>query len=85
MSLKVCHCHHTEESDDDAGYLDVMVSEVKHPPPQLSPMPKGLSTQQIIRRHIVGSIVQSERSYVDSLKRILVVSDLHCSFFQHLI
>ncbi|XP_070963994.1 rho guanine nucleotide exchange factor 10-like protein isoform X2 [Oncorhynchus clarkii lewisi] len=61
-----------EESDDDAGYLDVMVSEVKHPPPQLSPMPKGLSTQQIIRRHIVGSIVQSERSYVDSLKRILV-------------
>ncbi|XP_031659508.1 rho guanine nucleotide exchange factor 10-like protein isoform X4 [Oncorhynchus kisutch] len=62
----------TEESDDDAGYLDVMVSEVKHPPPQLSPMPKGLSTQQIIRRHIVGSIVQSERSYVDSLKRILV-------------
>uniref|UniRef100_A0A8C7K7U7 Rho guanine nucleotide exchange factor 10 like n=1 Tax=Oncorhynchus kisutch TaxID=8019 RepID=A0A8C7K7U7_ONCKI len=70
-SLKVCHCHHTEESDDDAGYLDVMVSEVKHPPPQLSPMPKGLSTQQIIRRHIVGSIVQSERSYVDSLKRIL--------------
>uniref|UniRef100_A0A674BAH2 Rho guanine nucleotide exchange factor 10 like n=1 Tax=Salmo trutta TaxID=8032 RepID=A0A674BAH2_SALTR len=37
----------------------------------LSPMPKGLSTQQIIRRHIIGSIVQSERSYVDSLKRIL--------------
>uniref|UniRef100_A0A8C7KAI6 Rho guanine nucleotide exchange factor 10 like n=1 Tax=Oncorhynchus kisutch TaxID=8019 RepID=A0A8C7KAI6_ONCKI len=62
----------TTGNDDDAGYLDVMVSEVKHPPPQLSPMPKGLSTQQIIRRHIVGSIVQSERSYVDSLKRILV-------------
>ncbi|XP_029579260.1 rho guanine nucleotide exchange factor 10-like protein isoform X2 [Salmo trutta] len=62
----------TEESDDDAGYLDVTVSDVKHPPPQLSPMPKGLSTQQIIRRHIIGSIVQSERSYVDSLKRILV-------------
>uniref|UniRef100_A0A4W5QA31 Rho guanine nucleotide exchange factor 10 like n=1 Tax=Hucho hucho TaxID=62062 RepID=A0A4W5QA31_9TELE len=62
----------TEESDDDAGYLDVAVSEVKHPPPQLSPMPKGLTTQQIIRRHIIGSIVQSERSYVDSLKRILV-------------
>lgn len=62
----------TEESDDDAGYLDVTVSDVKHPPPQLSPMPKGLTTQQIIRRHIIGSIVQSERSYVDSLKRILV-------------
>uniref|UniRef100_A0A674BA70 Rho guanine nucleotide exchange factor 10 like n=1 Tax=Salmo trutta TaxID=8032 RepID=A0A674BA70_SALTR len=62
----------TTGNDDDAGYLDVTVSDVKHPPPQLSPMPKGLSTQQIIRRHIIGSIVQSERSYVDSLKRILV-------------
>uniref|UniRef100_A0A4W5QA69 Rho guanine nucleotide exchange factor 10 like n=1 Tax=Hucho hucho TaxID=62062 RepID=A0A4W5QA69_9TELE len=62
----------TTGNDDDAGYLDVAVSEVKHPPPQLSPMPKGLTTQQIIRRHIIGSIVQSERSYVDSLKRILV-------------
>ncbi|KAL1021346.1 hypothetical protein UPYG_G00012080 [Umbra pygmaea] len=61
----------TEENDDDAGYLDVTVSEMKHPPPQLSPMPEGLNTQQIIRRHILGSIVQSERSYLDSLKRIL--------------
>ncbi|XP_010874041.2 rho guanine nucleotide exchange factor 10-like protein isoform X4 [Esox lucius] len=61
----------TEENDDDAGYLDVTVSEVKHPPPQLSPMPEGLSPQQVIRRHILGSIVQSETSYVDSLKRIL--------------
>ncbi|OXB78081.1 UNVERIFIED_CONTAM: hypothetical protein H355_007223 [Colinus virginianus] len=26
---------------------------------------------QVVRRHILGSIVQSERSYVDSLKRIL--------------
>ncbi|NWY48987.1 ARGAL protein, partial [Sylvia atricapilla] len=28
---------------------------------------------QVLRRHILGSIVQSERSYVDSLKRILQV------------
>ena len=35
------------DSDDDAGYLDVTVSEVKHPPPQLSPMPEGLTTQQV--------------------------------------
>lgn len=34
-------------------------------------MPPGLSPQQIIRRHILSSIVQSERSYVESLKRIL--------------
>ncbi|XP_051895399.1 rho guanine nucleotide exchange factor 10-like protein isoform X2 [Pristis pectinata] len=57
--------------EDDAGYLDVQVSDSKHPPPELSPMPPGLSPQQIVRRHILSSIVQSERSYVESLKRIL--------------
>uniref|UniRef100_UPI00398F8204 rho guanine nucleotide exchange factor 10-like protein n=1 Tax=Pristiophorus japonicus TaxID=55135 RepID=UPI00398F8204 len=57
--------------EDDAGYLDVQVSDSKHPPPELSPMPAGLSPQQIVRRHILSSIVQSERSYVESLKRIL--------------
>ncbi|XP_062889348.1 rho guanine nucleotide exchange factor 10-like protein isoform X1 [Mobula hypostoma] len=57
--------------EDDAGYLDVPVSDSKHPPPELSPMPPGLSPQQIVRRHILSSIVQSERSYVESLKRIL--------------
>lgn len=30
---------------------------------------------QVVRRHILGSIVQSERSYVESLKRILQVGD----------
>ncbi|XP_069775092.1 rho guanine nucleotide exchange factor 10-like protein isoform X2 [Narcine bancroftii] len=57
--------------EDDAGYLDVQLSDSKHPPPELSPMPPGLSPQQIVRRHILSSIVQSERSYVESLKRIL--------------
>uniref|UniRef100_A0AAY5F2W9 DH domain-containing protein n=1 Tax=Electrophorus electricus TaxID=8005 RepID=A0AAY5F2W9_ELEEL len=59
------------DEEDDSGYLDVTVSDVKHPPPQLSPMPEGLNSQQIVRRHILGSIVQSEISYLDSLKRIL--------------
>uniref|UniRef100_A0A8B9JUU2 Rho guanine nucleotide exchange factor (GEF) 10-like b n=1 Tax=Astyanax mexicanus TaxID=7994 RepID=A0A8B9JUU2_ASTMX len=59
------------DTEDDSGYLDVTVSEVKHPPPQLCPMPEGLNSQQIVRRHILGSIVQSEISYLDSLKRIL--------------
>ncbi|XP_072521490.1 rho guanine nucleotide exchange factor 10-like protein isoform X3 [Salminus brasiliensis] len=62
---------HAVEAEDDAGYLDVIVSEAKHPPAQLGPMPEGLSSQQIIRRHILASIVQSERSYLGSLKRIL--------------
>ncbi|XP_031423207.1 rho guanine nucleotide exchange factor 10-like protein isoform X2 [Clupea harengus] len=61
----------SEDAEDDAGYLDVTVSEAKHPPPQLGPMPDGLTSHQIVRRHILGSIVQSERSYLESLKRIL--------------
>lgn len=36
-----------EDVEDDAGYLDVAVSEVKQPPAQLSPMPEGLSSQQV--------------------------------------
>ncbi|XP_035237002.1 rho guanine nucleotide exchange factor 10-like protein isoform X2 [Anguilla anguilla] len=74
MMRKVSFLHKKdtlEETEDDAGYLDVNVSEYKHPPPQLSPMPEGLSSQQVVRRHILGSIVQSERSYLESLKRIL--------------
>uniref|UniRef100_A0A8D3DU60 Rho guanine nucleotide exchange factor (GEF) 10-like a n=1 Tax=Scophthalmus maximus TaxID=52904 RepID=A0A8D3DU60_SCOMX len=59
------------EEEDDAGYLDVAVSEMKHPPPQLSPMPEGLTTHQVVRRHILSSIIQSERSYLESLRRIL--------------
>nr|XP_023697300.1 rho guanine nucleotide exchange factor 10-like protein isoform X2 [Paramormyrops kingsleyae] len=61
----------SEDVEDDAGYLDVMVSDLKHPPAELGPMPEGLSSQQVVRRHILGSIVQSERSYLESLKRIL--------------
>ncbi|KPP73385.1 hypothetical protein Z043_107540 [Scleropages formosus] len=71
---KVPFLHRKDNSDqaeDDAGYLDVMLSEVKHPPPELGPMPEGLSSQQVLRRHILGSIIQSERNYLESLKRIL--------------
>ncbi|KAM6108892.1 LOW QUALITY PROTEIN: rho guanine nucleotide exchange factor 10-like protein [Pterocles gutturalis] len=60
-----------DSEEEDTGFLEVTVSDVKHPPPELGPMPEGLSPQQVVRRHILGSIVQSERSYVDSLKRIL--------------
>ncbi|XP_073679114.1 rho guanine nucleotide exchange factor 10-like protein isoform X2 [Garra rufa] len=68
LSKKDC----TDDTEEDSGYMDVTVSELKHPPPQLSPMPEGLSSQQVVRRHILGSIIQSERSYLDSLKRILL-------------
>uniref|UniRef100_A0A8C8S319 Rho guanine nucleotide exchange factor 10-like protein n=1 Tax=Pelusios castaneus TaxID=367368 RepID=A0A8C8S319_9SAUR len=72
---KVTFLHRKEapgdSEEEDMGFLEVTVSDMKHPPPELSPMPDGLSPQQVVRRHILGSIVQSERSYVDSLKRIL--------------
>lgn len=38
------------EGKDDAGYMDVSVCELKHPPPQLCPMPVGLSSQQVCVR-----------------------------------
>uniref|UniRef100_A0A8C3LDP4 Rho guanine nucleotide exchange factor 10-like protein n=1 Tax=Chrysolophus pictus TaxID=9089 RepID=A0A8C3LDP4_CHRPC len=72
---KVTFLHRKEvpgdSEEEDTGFLEVTVSEMKHPPPELGPMPTGLSPQQVVRRHILGSIVQSERSYVESLKRIL--------------
>ncbi|XP_053566340.1 rho guanine nucleotide exchange factor 10 isoform X2 [Bombina bombina] len=37
----------------------------------MSPMPAGLSQQQVVRRYILGSIVESEKNYAESLKRIL--------------
>uniref|UniRef100_A0A8C2K8F1 Rho guanine nucleotide exchange factor (GEF) 10-like b n=1 Tax=Cyprinus carpio TaxID=7962 RepID=A0A8C2K8F1_CYPCA len=72
MMRKVSFLSKKDCTEEDSGYLDVTVSEIKHPPPQLSPMPEGLSSQQVVRRHILGSIIQSERSYLDSLKRILL-------------
>ncbi|NWX24575.1 ARGAL protein, partial [Aegotheles bennettii] len=72
---KVTFLHRKEapgdSEEEDTGFLEVTVSDMKHPPPELGPMPEGLSPQQVVRRHILGSIVQSERSYVASLKRIL--------------
>ncbi|XP_010139706.1 PREDICTED: rho guanine nucleotide exchange factor 10, partial [Buceros rhinoceros silvestris] len=37
----------------------------------ITPMPKGLSQQQVVRRRILCFIVDSEKNYVDALKRIL--------------
>ncbi|KAK2898072.1 rho guanine nucleotide exchange factor 10-like protein isoform X2 [Channa argus] len=59
------------EVKDDEGYMNVSVCELKHPPPQLCPTPEGLSSLQVVRRLILSSIVQSESSYLNSLRRIL--------------
>ncbi|NP_001414676.1 rho guanine nucleotide exchange factor 10-like protein isoform X2 [Rattus norvegicus] len=60
-----------DSEEEDMGLLEVGVTDIKPPAPELGPMPEGLSPQQVVRRHILGSIVQSEGSYVESLKRIL--------------
>ncbi|XP_034358263.1 rho guanine nucleotide exchange factor 10-like protein isoform X2 [Arvicanthis niloticus] len=60
-----------DSEEEDMGLLEVGVTDIKPPALELGPMPDGLSPQQVVRRHILGSIVQSEGSYVDSLKRIL--------------
>uniref|UniRef100_A0A8C5B8W9 Rho guanine nucleotide exchange factor 10 n=1 Tax=Gadus morhua TaxID=8049 RepID=A0A8C5B8W9_GADMO len=39
--------------------------------PVLGPAPEGLSQQQLVRRCILGSILESEKNYLDALKRIL--------------
>ncbi|XP_037684294.1 rho guanine nucleotide exchange factor 10-like protein isoform X3 [Choloepus didactylus] len=60
-----------DSEEEDMGLLEVSVTDIKPLAPELGPMPDGLSPQQVVRRHILGSIVQSEGSYVESLKRIL--------------
>ncbi|XP_062946177.1 rho guanine nucleotide exchange factor 10 isoform X4 [Cynocephalus volans] len=49
-------------------FIDV---DCRHPEAVLTPMPEGLSQQQVVRRYILGSVVDSEKNYVDALKRIL--------------
>uniref|UniRef100_A0A8C6WG56 Rho guanine nucleotide exchange factor (GEF) 10 n=1 Tax=Neogobius melanostomus TaxID=47308 RepID=A0A8C6WG56_9GOBI len=39
--------------------------------PVLCPAPGGLSQQQLVRRCILGSILDSEKNYLEALKRIL--------------
>lgn len=39
--------------------------------PVLCPAPGGLSQQQLVRRCILGSILESEKNYLEALKRIL--------------
>lgn len=60
-----------DSEEEDMGLLEVGVTDIKPPAPELGPMPDGLSPQQVVRRHILGSIVHSEGSYVESLKRVL--------------
>ncbi|KAM4016581.1 rho guanine nucleotide exchange factor 10-like protein isoform 2-T4 [Anomaloglossus baeobatrachus] len=60
-----------DSEEEEMGFLEVSDLDMTPPPSELGPMPEGLSPQQVLRRHILSSIVQSERSYVESLQRVL--------------
>ncbi|KAM5264627.1 rho guanine nucleotide exchange factor 10 [Ctenodactylus gundi] len=54
--------------EEQTLFIDV---DCRHPEAVLTPMPEGLTQQQVVRRYILGSVVESEKHYVDALKRIL--------------
>ncbi|XP_054576170.1 rho guanine nucleotide exchange factor 10 isoform X2 [Eptesicus fuscus] len=54
--------------EEQSVFIDV---DCQHPDAVLTPMPEGLTQQQVVRRYILGSIVDSEKNYVDALTRIL--------------
>ncbi|XP_075412534.1 rho guanine nucleotide exchange factor 10 isoform X5 [Tenrec ecaudatus] len=60
--------HRSCLEEDQNLFIDV---DCKHPEAIMTPMPEGLSQQQVVRRYILGSVVDSEKNYVDALKRIL--------------
>uniref|UniRef100_A0A8C9QG03 DH domain-containing protein n=1 Tax=Spermophilus dauricus TaxID=99837 RepID=A0A8C9QG03_SPEDA len=61
--------HRSGLDEEQSLFIDV---DCKHPEAILTPMPEGLSQQQVVvRRYILGSIVESEKNYVDAFKRIL--------------
>ncbi|XP_034376173.1 rho guanine nucleotide exchange factor 10 isoform X2 [Arvicanthis niloticus] len=64
----VCQDHRYYFEEEQNLFIDV---DCKHPEAVLTPMPEGLSQQQVVRRYILGSIVESEKNYVDALRRIL--------------
>lgn len=43
-----------DSEEEDTGFLEVTVSDMKHPPPELGPMPEGLSPQQVCVGRVGG-------------------------------
>ncbi|KAF2349796.1 Dbl (DH) domain [Trinorchestia longiramus] len=58
-------------SNAELSALGTNAFQRKHQPPNLPPMPPGLTPEQIKRRHIVASIVHSENNYVATLHRLV--------------
>ncbi|XP_057553185.1 rho guanine nucleotide exchange factor 10 isoform X2 [Hippopotamus amphibius kiboko] len=60
--------HRCRPEEEQSPFIDV---DCRHPEAVLTPMPAGLSQQQVVRRYILGSVVDSEKNYVDALRRIV--------------
>ncbi|XP_033107620.1 rho guanine nucleotide exchange factor 10-like isoform X9 [Anneissia japonica] len=60
-----------EEDPEEIHIYDVKLCQAKHPPPTLPPQPEGLTQGQVVRRHILQSIMDSEKSYMMSLQRLI--------------
>ncbi|XP_061551601.1 rho guanine nucleotide exchange factor 10 isoform X1 [Phycodurus eques] len=56
------------EDEESEFFIEVDCFNVE---PILGPAPEGLSQQQLVRRCILGTILESEKRYLDALKRIL--------------
>uniref|UniRef100_A0A671XN12 Rho guanine nucleotide exchange factor 10 n=1 Tax=Sparus aurata TaxID=8175 RepID=A0A671XN12_SPAAU len=61
-------CQACFEDEESELFIEVDCFNVE---PVLCPAPEGLSQQQLVRRCILGSILESEKNYLDALKRIL--------------
>ncbi|CDQ78684.1 unnamed protein product [Oncorhynchus mykiss] len=76
------HCHERKstcfEGEESELFIEVECFNME---PVLSPVPEGLSQQQVVRRCILGSILESEKTYLDALKRILEASSFHLIHF----
>uniref|UniRef100_A0A8D0BL01 Rho guanine nucleotide exchange factor 10 n=1 Tax=Salvator merianae TaxID=96440 RepID=A0A8D0BL01_SALMN len=62
------HDHRSSCIEEEELFIDV---DCMHTEAIMTPMPDGLSQQQVVRRYILGAVVDSEKNYVDALKRIL--------------
>uniref|UniRef100_A0A3P9JIR0 Rho guanine nucleotide exchange factor 10 n=1 Tax=Oryzias latipes TaxID=8090 RepID=A0A3P9JIR0_ORYLA len=63
-------CHGNEDSSHEESELFIEV-DCFNVEPVLCPAPEGLSQQQLVRRCILESILESEKNYLNALKRIL--------------
>ncbi|XP_025078987.1 rho guanine nucleotide exchange factor 10-like protein isoform X1 [Pomacea canaliculata] len=58
--------------DDDGVCLPFVINIEKHPLPELPLQPEGLTENQKKRRCVIQLTISSERSYIQSLERILM-------------